>query len=302
MLRLLVGATDRPAADRRPPLLIETNVDDLDPRVWPSVITALLAAGASDAWLTPILMKKGRPAHTLSRAGRGRPRGRRPAPRSSGRPPRSACASSRLDKHALDREMSSVEVDGQHDRGQAGPARRRGGQRAAGVRRRGPGRRRPRAAGRRRARRRDRGEPGAAAVEAPAPDGSRGRRARPSARSSSSSCPTRRSSPRWCSSTKFRPLLVWIGVGLAFAVQTAVAVALGHAASFLPADAGPRRVALVMFLVGAVILFRRGPQPRGRQPSEEYAAKAARRSPGSRPSAPASWCCSPPSGATSPSC
>ncbi len=65
VLRLLVGATAGQTQAQDDLLVLETNVDDLDPRLWPDVITAVLAAGALDAWLTPILMKKGRPAHTL---------------------------------------------------------------------------------------------------------------------------------------------------------------------------------------------------------------------------------------------
>lgn len=57
--------------------------------------------------------------------------------------------------------------------------------------------------------------------------------------------------------TKYRPVLVWIGVSLAFLVQTTVAVLLGHAVSFLPEEV-VQAAAGLMFLVGAVILIREG--------------------------------------------
>jgi uncharacterized protein (TIGR00299 family) protein len=66
VLRLLVGETAAATTEVGQAVLLETNVDDLDPRLWPGALSAVLEAGASDAWLTPILMKKGRPAHTLS--------------------------------------------------------------------------------------------------------------------------------------------------------------------------------------------------------------------------------------------
>jgi len=72
--------------------------------------------------------------------------------------------------------------------------------------------------------------------------------------------------------TKYRPILVWIGVGLAFTVQTTVAVVLGHAASLLPSGV-VQSASVVMFLAGAAILIREG---RSHQVdnSEEYAGYA----------------------------
>ena len=54
------------AAPGQPVVLLEANVDDATGEALADAVVALLAAGAHDAWLTPIVMKKGRPAHTVS--------------------------------------------------------------------------------------------------------------------------------------------------------------------------------------------------------------------------------------------
>lgn len=46
--------------------LIETNIDDMNPQFTGLLVERLFAAGAVDAWVTPIQMKKNRPAMTVS--------------------------------------------------------------------------------------------------------------------------------------------------------------------------------------------------------------------------------------------
>jgi putative Ca2+/H+ antiporter (TMEM165/GDT1 family) len=76
-------------------------------------------------------------------------------------------------------------------------------------------------------------------------------------------------------STRYRGIFVWVGVGLAFLVQTLIAVTVGKAVTFLPTDL-VHAVAGVIFLVGAFLLAREAPKADAEEheTEEEFAAKA----------------------------
>src|SRR5215218_1006232 len=65
-LRLWVGETSLSGAADSEELLLETNIDDMNPQFYEPLSERLFAAGALDVWLTPITMKKGRPAIIVS--------------------------------------------------------------------------------------------------------------------------------------------------------------------------------------------------------------------------------------------
>ena len=63
LLRLRLGERV-PASERV--LLIEANIDDMNPEVYGYLFDRLLEQGACDVYATPVLMKKGRPGNVLS--------------------------------------------------------------------------------------------------------------------------------------------------------------------------------------------------------------------------------------------
>jgi putative Ca2+/H+ antiporter (TMEM165/GDT1 family) len=76
-------------------------------------------------------------------------------------------------------------------------------------------------------------------------------------------------------STRYRPVLVWIGVGLAFGIQVLIAVTAGRLATLLP-ETVVRGVAAGIFLLGAMLLFRSAPgaDEEEREAEKEYAGRA----------------------------
>ena len=60
------GSAAEPSLPSAPGIVIECNIDDMSPELHGFLFDRLLGAGAQDVWLTPIVMKKSRPAITLS--------------------------------------------------------------------------------------------------------------------------------------------------------------------------------------------------------------------------------------------
>lgn len=64
VLRLVVM---EPSSARREELsLLECNIDDMNPEFYPYLLERLLTKGAKDAWIAPLVMKKGRPGILVS--------------------------------------------------------------------------------------------------------------------------------------------------------------------------------------------------------------------------------------------
>ncbi|MBI5870758.1 MAG: nickel pincer cofactor biosynthesis protein LarC [Actinobacteria bacterium] len=68
LLRILIGERVEAMAggELEQQVLLETNIDDSTPEHLAYLIDRLIAAGAADAWLAPVVMKKGRPGVVLS--------------------------------------------------------------------------------------------------------------------------------------------------------------------------------------------------------------------------------------------
>ena len=65
LLRLII-AEEETEKNSEQLLMIEANIDDMNPEIYPYVMERILSAGAKDVFLTNIIMKKGRPGTKIS--------------------------------------------------------------------------------------------------------------------------------------------------------------------------------------------------------------------------------------------
>ncbi|MBM4308760.1 MAG: nickel pincer cofactor biosynthesis protein LarC [Deltaproteobacteria bacterium] len=65
LLRLIVGK-EEPIAGKERVMVVETNIDDMNPQFYDYIMERLLAMEVQEVFLTPILMKKNRPATLLT--------------------------------------------------------------------------------------------------------------------------------------------------------------------------------------------------------------------------------------------
>lgn len=66
VLQVVIGESSNVAKVSEPMVLLEANVDDAAGDILAHCISSLLDAGAADAWLTPIILKRGLMAYTVS--------------------------------------------------------------------------------------------------------------------------------------------------------------------------------------------------------------------------------------------
>jgi hypothetical protein len=124
--QVVIGTTARHATDSvpagQPQMLLEANLDDITGEQVADVLAALFEAGAADAWITPVLMKKGRPGQIVSALGdvavgdqlRGVLLGEGGS---------LGVRSSIVDRFASTRTLESVEIDGHPVRVKVSPGR-----------------------------------------------------------------------------------------------------------------------------------------------------------------------------------
>lgn len=66
VLRVLIGTAEGVLPPTETIIVIEANIDDMNPELFPPLLSALMDTGARDAFVTPIIGKKGRPAYCVA--------------------------------------------------------------------------------------------------------------------------------------------------------------------------------------------------------------------------------------------